>query len=53
METRQSKRGRYKKKKNRYINDVMDSVVWLNEIGLSQDIDLVDDRETDWILDQS
>ena len=56
METRHSKRGRYKKKCNPYgedyvvdrivLDDATDSVVGLNDIVVSQDIDLLHDTKT-------
>ena len=63
METRQSRRGRNKKKYNPYVedfvvdrivlDDVADSVVGLDEIVVSQNVDLIDDTETDWIDNRS
>ena len=63
METRQGKRGKNKKKYNQnsedfvidriVLSDVMDSIVGLDEIGMPQEIDLVDDREHDWTDDHS
>ena len=60
-ETRQSKRGKNKKKYNSYgenfvvdrivLDDVTDSIVGLDEIVVSQDIDLINDTETDWLDD--
>ena len=59
METRQSKRGRNKKKYNGYgeefvvdrivLSDLADSIVGLDEIKVSQEIDLVNDTDQDWI----
>ena len=59
METRQSKRETDKKKNNpsgedflvvRIVLDgVKDSVVGLGEIMVSEDIELFEDKETDWI----
>ena len=61
METRQNKRGRDKKNYDSYdedlvvdrnaLNDMTDSIVGLDELMVSQDIDLVDDTEADWIDD--
>ena len=63
METRQSKRGKGKKKYNPYgedfvidrivLGDMMDSLVGLNEVLVPQEIDLVNDIEQDWIDDCS
>ena len=60
-ETRQSKRVKNKKKYNSYgenfvvdrivLDDVTDSIVGLDEIVVSQDIDLINDTETDWLDD--
>ena len=59
METRQSKRGKGKKKYNPYgecfvidrivLSDMMDSLVGLDEVVVPQEIDLVIDTEQDWI----
>ena len=61
METRQNKRGRDKKNYDSYdedlvvdrnaLNDMTDSIVGLDELMVSQDIDMVDDTEADWIDD--
>ena len=63
METRQSKRGRNKKKYNPYgedfviertiLSDMMDSLVGLDEVAVPKDINLVDDMDQDWIDDRS
>ena len=54
MDTRQSKRGRDKKIHNHFVVDrivldkVTESLVGLDEIMISQDIELFEDTETDW-----
>ena len=63
METRQSKRGRNRKKYNPYgedfvidrivLSDMMDSLVGLDEEAVPKDIDLVNDMDQDWINDRS
>ena len=63
METRQSKKGRNKKKYNPYgedfvidrivLSDMMDSLVGLNEVAMPQEIDLVNEMDQDWIDDRS
>ena len=63
METRQSKRGKGKKKYNPYgedfvidrivLCDMMDSLVGVDEVLVPQEIDLVHDTEQDWIDDCS
>ena len=63
METRQSKKGRDKKKYNSYgeefvidrivLSDLMDSLVGLDEIAVPREIDLVNDMYQDWIDDRS
>ena len=62
METRQSKKGRSKKKYNPYgedfvidrivLSDMMDSLVGLDEVTVQREIDLVDDIDQDWIDDR-
>ena len=61
METRQSKRGKNKKKYNPYgedfvvdrivVSDMMDSLVVLDEVAVLEEIDLVKDMDQDWIDD--
>ena len=61
METRQSKRGRDKKKYNPYgedfvidrivLSDMMESLVGLDEVAVPREIDLVNDMDQDWIDD--
>ena len=63
METRQIKKGRNKKKYNRYgedfvidktpLSDIMDSLVGLDEVAVTNEIDLVNDMDQDWIDDRS
>ena len=63
METRQSKKGRSKKKYNPYgvdfvidrivLSDMMDSLVGLDEVTVPREIDLVNDMDWDWIDDRS
>ena len=63
METRQGTRGRNKKKYNPYeedfvvdvilLSDVADSIVGLNKKVVSQEIDLINDTDQDWINDSS
>ena len=63
METRQSKKGRNKKKYNPYgedfvidrivLSDMMESLVGLDEVAVPQEIDLVNDMDQDWIDDRS
>ena len=63
METRQSKKGRDKKKYNPYgedfvidrivLSDMMESLVRLDEVAVPQEIDLFNDMEQDWIDDRS
>ena len=62
METRQSKKGRNKNKYKRYgedfvidrivLSDMMDSLVGLDEVAVTQEIDLVNDIVHDWIDDR-
>ena len=62
METRQSKKGRSKKKYNPYcedfvidrivLSDMMDSLVGLDEVTAPREIDLVNDMDRDWIDDR-
>ena len=59
METRQSKKGRDKKKCNPYgedfnidrivLSDMMESLVGLDEVAVPREIDLVNDMDQDWI----
>ena len=63
METRQSKKGRNKKKYNPYgedfvidrivLSDMMESMVGLDKLAVQKDIDLVNDMDQDWIDDRS
>ena len=63
METRQSKKGRDKKKYNPYgevfvidrivLSDMMESLVGLDEVVVPREIDLVNDMDQDWIDDRS
>ena len=63
METRQGKRGRNKKKYNPYgedfvvdsivLSDVADSIVGVDERVVSQEIELINDTDQDWIDDRS
>ena len=63
METRQSKRGRDKKKYNPYgedfvkdrivLSDMMESLVGLDEVALPRDIGVINDMDQDWIDDRS
>ena len=63
METRQSKKGRNKKKYNPYgedfvidrifLSDLMESLVGLDERAVPREIDLVNDMDQDWIDDRS
>ena len=63
METRQSKKGRNKKKYNPYgedfvidrivLSDMMESLVGLDEVAVPQEIDLVNDMDQDWMDDRS
>ena len=63
METRQSKKGRDKKKYNPYgegfvidrivLSDMMESLVGLDEVAVPREIDLVNDMDQDWIDDRS
>ena len=63
METRQSKRGRNKKKYNPYsedfvidrivLKDTIDSLVGLDEVAVPKEIELVDDMDMGWIDDRS
>ena len=63
METRNSKRGKGKKKYKTYgedfvidrivLSDMVDSLVGLDEVPLPKEIDLVKDTEQDWIDDCS
>ena len=63
METRQSKRGKNKKKYNPNgedfvvdriaVSDMMDSLVGLDEVTVLEEIDLVNDVDQDWIDDRS
>ena len=63
METRQSKKGRSKKKYNPYgenfvidrivLSDMMQSLVGLDEVAVPREIDLVNDMDQDWIDDRS
>ena len=62
METRQSKKGRDKKKNNPYgedfiidrtvLGDMMESLVGLDEVAVPREIDLVNDMDQDWIEDR-
>ena len=63
MDTRQGKRGRNKKEYNPYgedfvvdsivLSDVADSIVGLDEIVVSQEIELINDTDQNWIDDRS
>ena len=63
METRQSKKGRDKKKYNPYgedfvidrivLSDMMESLVGLDEVAVPREINLVNDMDQDWIDDRS
>ena len=63
METRQSKKGREKKKYNLYgedfvidriiLSDMMESLVGLDEVAVPREIDLVNYMDQDWIDDRS
>ena len=63
METRQSKRGRDKKKYDPYgedfvierivLSDMMESLKVLDEVAVPREIDLVNDMDQDWIDDRS
>ena len=63
METRQSKKGKNKKKYNPYgeefiinrivLSNMMESLVGLDEIAVPREIDLVNDMDQDWIDDHS
>ena len=63
METRQSKKGRDKKKYNPYgedfvidrivLSDSMESLVGLDEVAVPREIDFVNDMDQDWIDDRS
>ena len=63
METRQGKTGSIKKKYNPYgvdfvvdrivLRDVADSIEGLGEVVVSQEIDLINDTDQDWIDDCS
>ena len=63
METRQSKKGRNKKKYNPYgehfvidrivLSDMMDSLVGLDEVAVPKEIEFVNDMDQDWIDDRS
>ena len=63
METRQSKRGRDKKKYNPHgedfvigrivLSDMMESLVGLDEVAVPSEIDLVNDMDQDWIDNRS
>ena len=63
IQTRQSDRTRLTKKYNLYGDDfvvdridskkIVEEVVGLEEITVSQDIDIVDDHDTEWVDDQS
>ena len=63
METRQCKKGRDKKKYNPYgedfvidrivLNDMMESLLGLDEVAVPREIDLVNDMDQDWIDDRS
>ena len=63
METRQGRLGRIKKKYNPYgvdfvvdrivFRDVAYSIVGLGEVVVSQEIDLINDTDKDWIDDHS
>ena len=63
MKTRQSKRGKNKKKYNPYgedfvidrivVSDMMDSLGGLDEVAVLEEIDLVNDMDQDWIDDRS
>ena len=63
IQTRQSDRTRLTKKYNTYgddfvvdrkdLKEIVEGVVGLEEITVSQDIDIVDNRDEEWIDDQS
>ena len=63
METRQSKRGKNKKKYNPYgedfvvdrigVSGMMDSLVGLDKVPMLEEIDLFNDMDQDWIDDRS
>ena len=63
METRQSKKGRNKKKYNPYgedfvidriiLSDKMESLAGRDEVAVPREIDLVNDMDQDWIDDRS
>ena len=63
MESRQSKKRKNKKKYNRYgedfiinrivLNDMMESLVELDEVAVPREIDLVNDMDQDWIDDRT
>ena len=63
LETRQSKKGRSKKKYNPYgedfvinrivLSDMMESLMGLDEVAVPREIDLVNDMDQDWIDDRS
>ena len=63
METRQSKKGRNKKKYNPYgedfvldrivLSDMMESLLVLDEVAVPQEINVVNDMDQDWIDDRS
>ena len=63
MGTRQSKKGRSKKKYNPYgedfiidrivLSDMMESLVGLDEVAVPREIDLVNDMDQYWIEDRS
>ena len=63
IQTRQNDRTRYKKKHNPYsddivvdridLNKIMEEVVGLEGTTVSQDIDIVDDHDQEWIEDRS
>ena len=63
MKTRQSKKGRNKKKPNPYgedfvidrivLSDMTESLVGLDEVAVPKEVDLVNDMDQDWIDDRS
>ena len=63
MEARQSKEGRKKKKYNPYgkdfvidrivLGDMIESLVGLDEVAAPREVDLVNDKDHDWIDDRS
>ena len=63
METRQSNKGRNKKKYNPYgedfvidrivLSDMIESLVGLDEVAVPKEIELVNDMDQDWLDDRS